>query len=316
MAIFKTKPDPNAVYAITPELTEAMVALQEALDARARVDATIAKNAGARKAASDVCDAAEETASRLHTDLALEIDEAKIIALESAVERAQKEAHEAAVAFDRADRLQGALYARAPAADATIAAAREKFTSALSVYSRATNEALAIEAQEAVQNLIAVIKRGHAIAAAIGSLARYDGFLGSTLIPSPAPGAQALIGNGIAETLDGSRIDLAAASQNDPSTKALADVMRPLADLRQRAAGHRAFSPPPPPAAPYVAQNRRAAEEIAAERAADAAWKPPASTWVGHVHRLDGSRPGNVRGVELNVVAGIADEAMKPSDAA
>jgi hypothetical protein len=275
------------------------------------------KNADARKAASVVCDAAEATASRLHTDLALEIDEAKIIALESAVERARKEAHEAAVAFDRADRLQGALYARAPDADAQIAAARQVFQTALSLYSRAMSEALAIEAHEAVQNLVAVLKRGHAVAASIGSLARHDGFLGSTVIPSPTPGAQALIGNGHAETLDGSRIDLAAASQTDPSAKALADVMRPLADLRQRVARHTAFAPSPPPAKPYVAQNRRTAEEIAAERAADAAWKRPASTWNGHVHRPSyGSRPGDARGIELNIVAGIADEAMKPSDAA
>jgi hypothetical protein len=88
-------------------------------------------------------------------------------------------------------------------------------------------------------------------------------------------------------------------------------MLQPMGDLRRRAAQHAAFAPPPPPPKPYEPQNRRTAEEIAAERAADAAWKPPASTWNGHVyHVIDGSNPaGAPRGVEVSAVAGTAAEA-------
>jgi hypothetical protein len=318
MAIFRSTAKPstqNLAYLIPADLQDVMTALEEALDGRTRVDAAVAKNAAARQAASETRIAAEAEATRIETELALEIDDAKIIALEGRVESARQSALAATAVFDRADRVQGNLYALAPDSDAQIAAATQKFQAAVAAYGCRVNEALAVETQEAVQHLVAVLKRGHAIADRLRTIDRNSGFL-ATEIPSPDHTQQAIVGNGRAALADGTRIDLAATWSDDPAAAALADIIKPLADLRQRAAGHRAFSPPPPPAAPYVAQNHRTAEEIAAERAADAAWKPPASTWVGHVHRFDGSRPGNARGVELNVVAGIADEALKPSDAA
>jgi hypothetical protein len=315
MAIFRKQTDTNLAYLLPPDLLDAMASLEEALEARARVDAAIGKNATARQAASEARAAAESEAERLETELALEIDNAKILTLEGRVTAARKISQDATAVFDRADRVQGNLHALAPDADAKIDAAKQMFQAAVAAYGRRANEALASEAHEAAQRIVAVLNRGHAIADCLRTIDRNSGFL-ATEIPSPNHTQQAIVGNGRAALSDGTRIDLAATWRVDPEAAVLADLMKPIADLRQRADRHTAFSPPPPPAKPYEAHNRRTAEEIAAERAADAAWKPPASTWVGHVQRFDGNRPAAAVGVELNVVAGIADETMKPYEAA
>jgi tetratricopeptide (TPR) repeat protein len=321
MALFRSTAKPstqNLAYLIPADLQDAMTALDEALDGRARVDAAIAKNTLARQAASETRIAAEAEATRIETELALEIDDAKIIALEGRVESARKSAQDAITVFDRADRLQGAFFARAPDADAQIAAAKQTFQTALSLYSRAASEALAIEAREAVQTLVAVLRRGHAVAATIGTLSRHNGFLGSTVIHSPAPGGQALVENGHAEALDGARTNLAATWRDDPAAVSLADLMGPLNVIQKRVAYHVKFAPPPPPAKPYEVSpaNRTAGAHNAAIDAREGPWSPTKGTFTPQVHRFGGSRPGNAAGVEINAVAGIADETTKSSDAA
>lgn len=277
----------NAAYGIPPDMLEAISALTTALDARVRVDAAIAQNAASRQSASESRAAAEAEVGRLELELALEIDGAKITALERAVDEAHRTAQEAVTAFDRADRLQCALYARAPEADAQIAAGRQAFQTALGAYGRTANEALAVEARDAAQRLVGVLKRGHAMAFAVGNLSRSGGFLGDVLIPSPAPSQPPIIAAAHADAPDGSRADLAADWRTDRDAAALAEIMRPLTDLIRRLAVHVAFAPPPAPAKPYEAQNRRTAEEAAAERSASEAVKPPASTWAGQAWAME-----------------------------
>jgi hypothetical protein len=252
---------------------------------------------------------------RLDADRVLEIDDAKITALEGAIAAARKTAHEAAVAHERADRRQGALHARAQEADAAIAAARQALQAELASFGVAVNRGAADEARAAAQHLVAALSRGHALADAIGSLPTHSGFLGETKIPSPAPMQQPLIAGSRVEIQDGSHEDLLVTWRAEPSAAALASTLRPVAELRRRVAGHRAFAPPPPPAKPYVVQNRRAPEEIAAERAAlESAAKPPRSTWVGRSWNTDqtrGARTAQAVGAEFNAVAGVDDSALE-----
>lgn len=309
MSFLKSRTNPNASYAPPPELLEASSALIVAMDERARVDAAIATNAVDRQAAADARKHADAEVERIDLALALEFDDAKADALERALTAARMKAQTAATAAERAAKRQTALYGLAPVKDAAVAAAKQKFQTELAGYGRAVNEALAAEAQDASQHLVRVLRRGYAAAAAIGCLSQVSGFLGESTILSPAPGQQPIIGNGRADAVDGSRIDLAADWKLDPGAAALAELMEPLANLRRRAASFTPFTPPPPAAKSYEVSpaNRRTAEELAAERAAaDAASKPPASTWAGQCHHIGfANRPGHASPAEVSAVAGI-----------
>ena len=288
MSFLKPKNDPNAAFSLTNDVREAAAALVTTLDARNRVDEAIAKNANERQAANEARAHAEAEVARLELDVALEIDGAKITALEYAADAGRSAAQNAAKVFERADRLQGALYARAPEADAQIANAQQAFQAAMGNYGRLANEALANEAREAAQHLVAVLKRGHAMAFAIGNLSQSDGILGDVLIPNPAPMQPPIIAGARVDDGDGSHSDLSADWRTDPSASALAAIMKPLTDLRRRLASHRAFAPPPPPAKPYVAQNRpRTDAEREAERLENEAAKPTPSTWAGTARRFE-----------------------------
>ena len=292
MAFLRPKSDPNAAFSLTPDVREATVALVTALDVRNRVDDAIAKNANERQAAAERRAYAEAEIERLELDLALEIDGAKIIALEYSADAGRVAAQDAVKAFDRADRLQGALYARAPEADAQIANAQQVFQAAMGTYGRVTNEALAAETREAAQHLVAVLKRGHAMAFAIGNLSQSSGILSDILLPSPAPMEPPIIAGMHADAPDGSRTNLAADWRTDPSASALAEIMKPLTDLRRRLSSHRAFTPPPPPSKPYEVSpaNRAAAAHSNAVDAADKAREsasPKPSTWTGQARSFD-----------------------------
>jgi hypothetical protein len=298
MAFLKlsTKPTPalNAAFAITPDVTESADALTVALDARIQIDAAIAKNATARHAADQSRRNADAEVERLDLELALAIDHTKIVALETALDAARMTAQHAVTAFDRATRLQSALYARAPEADGAIITARQTFQSALGAYSRVVNEALAIEARDAAQHIERVLRRAHATASAIGNLSQSGGFLGDILIPSPAS-AQPIITGSRVDGGDGTYSDLAADWRADAGASALAVLMKPLADLRRRASSHMAFTPPPPAAKPTEAssQNSRNGEfnKAADEReAARIASEPKQTPWAGQVTSFENNR--------------------------
>ncbi len=314
MAIFSNYPKVNPAFSPSAELLDAADSLSEALDARVRIDLAIAKNAEARTAAGSARQAAEAEVEALEMKIALEIDEAQINTLETALASARTASTNALEVAERADRLRGALHNRATEADTAIAAARQVFQTAIGTFGREVSEVLAVEAREAAQQLVKVLMRGSAIAASLGTLSHGSGFLGETTIPSPAPGQQPIVSAGRADLADGTRADLAAAWRDDPAAAALADLLQPLTDLRRRAASHSKFTPPPPVTKPYEVQNYRSAEEIAAERAAAAAWQPPKSTFQGQVFHLDErSQPQRV---EINAVAGIADGALAERGAA
>jgi hypothetical protein len=306
MALFTKSPKVNPAYAPSTEVLDAADALSEALDGRVRIDSAISRNTDARTAAGEARQAADTEVQRIEVELALEVDEMKINALESAVTSARAASTNATAVVERAVRLQGALHTRAIEADAAIAIARQAFQTAVGAFGREISEALAIEAREAAQHLVKVLMRGHAIASSLGTLSQGVGFIGETTVPSPAPLQRSIIGAGRADLADGTRIDLAAEWRTDPTAAAVADLLQPIADLRRLAAMHSTFVPPPPAAKPYEPQNRWTAEEIAAERAADAAWSPPKSTFTGQVHRLE----HHPQRVDLNVVGGVTDRAV------
>ena len=288
MALFQkpsTKPAVNASFAPTPDVLEASAALVTALEARGRVDAAITKNAAERHASNETRAHAEADVERIELALALAEDGAKITELEHAAGVARIAAQAAATAVDRADRLQGALHSRAPLADAEITTAQATFQAALGGFGRITTLAFAAEVHAATQPLIAVLLRGHALAAAIGSLSPQAGVLADILVPSPAPSEPPII---TGAHIDGA--DLAVAWRSDPSASALAEIMAPLTDLRRRVAGHRAFVQPPAPSKPYVVQNQNVAEYNAAAEARDAARDtaaPKATPWVGYSHTFE-----------------------------
>ena len=291
MALFKTptKPAPNAAYTIPADLQEASAALVTALDARSRVDTAVARNSAERQASNGLRTAAEAEVDRLELALALAlaIEGAETTSMEHAADSARTAAQDATTALDRATRLQGALYARAPLADAEITTAQATFQAALGGFGRITTLAFAAEVHAATQPLIAVLLRGHALAAAIGSLSPQAGVLADILVPSPAPSEPPII---TGAHIDGA--DLAVAWRSDPSASALAEIMAPLTDLRRRIAGHLAFVQPPAPAKPYVVQNQNVAEYNQGAEARDAARDaaaPKPAPWVGYSHAFENS---------------------------
>jgi hypothetical protein len=311
MAIFKStaKPDPNAPYALPAELIEAATALTAALDDRAVVDTAITKATTDRLAADEARKTAEAEVEKTDLELAICLDDAKIAGIERRVTSARMTAQTAMTAFDRATKRQTALYTLAPEKDRAIADARQGLQTAVGTFGREVSDALAIEAREAAQYLVRVLTRAHAIAATLGTMSQGVGFIGETTVLSPAPGQHAIIESHHADAADGTRIDLAKTWQNDPSAAALADLMQPIANLRRRVAGHIKFAPPPPATKPYEVSptNRAAAAHSQAIEAREGPYKPPASTWNGHVHKFPSE---NRRGVELNAVAGTADQAV------
>jgi hypothetical protein len=277
MAIFKSKVDPNAAYALPEYLLEAATALTAALDARATFDSAVAKNSTDRQAADEARMTAEAEVERADLELAMCLDDEKTAVLERKLTSARMTAQTSATAFDRTTSRQTGLYKLAPEKDAAVAAARQNFQTAVGTFGREANEALAAEAREAVQHLVRVLARGHAIAASIGSLGQAVGFLGETIVPSPAPSQSPIIGHGKADGTDGSRLDLAAEWRADPTAGALAAIMQPVADLRRRVARHSAFVPPPPATAkPYEVSpaNRSAVEHNREIEAREGPWSP------------------------------------------
>lgn len=311
MAFLKAiKTDPNARYAPPQDMLEVAAALTAALDERERVDAAIATNAADRKAADEARKHAEAEVERVDLELALEFDITKTEALERQLTAARMRAQSAATAFERATKRQNALYGLAPEKDAAVAVAKENFHTHLALHGRTVNEALADEIRHAAQQLVQVLRRGHAVAVSLGTLSQVRGLLDETMIPSPAPGQQPIIANGKADAADGTRIDLAAEWRADPAAADLAKTMEPLTNLRRRAASFKPFTPPPPCQKPYEVSpaNRRTAEELAAERAAAEAWKPPASTWTPHSN-VPRSGVTNAGANEISSIAGTANAA-------
>ncbi len=310
MALFSKSPKVNPEFAPTTEVLDAADALSAALDARMQIDAAIAKNDAARAAAGDTRQVADAEVERLEVALALCLDEEKIAAVEITLASARAASANATAVTERADRLRGNLHRAAQDADTAIAAARQAFQTAIGTFGREVSEVLAGEAREAAQHLVKVLMRSHAVASSLGTLSQGTGFLGATTIPSPAPGQQAIIGTGRADLADGTRIDLAATWRDDPSATALADLLKPLADLRRRAAQHATFVPPRPAAKPYETSpaNRTAALHNAEIDAREGPWKPPAGTFNPQVSRIgDHSQPQRV---DINPAAGVADRAV------
>jgi hypothetical protein len=321
MMISKKNPavhDPNVAFFLTQQIRDAAAALTAALDARIRIDTVIARNVTERQAAGEARATAEAQAGRLETELALELDDEKIRALEAGAEAAGAALQEAVIAFARTERLRGTLYARASQADAEIAAARQAFQFELGIYAATADDALAAEAREAAQKLVVVLRRGHAVAAALASLGQPNGFLDDVMIRSPAHLQLPIIDGNLAELPDGSHSNLAADWRTDPGASELAEIMKPLGDLRRRVARHSAFVPPPLQDKPYLPreENRLAIDYNKGIEEREAA-APKPKPWLARSWTIErgGKASPAAAGGEINAVHGIADAAMLPDRA-
>ncbi len=239
--VFKRNADPNAAYALTPGLLDAMASLAAALDGRQAIDDAITRNSESMTAAQADQAAASATLGELEVALAIEIDAHRAADLEAAVGAARVASDSAAQLIARTTRIREALEAKAREADDLLATVRGDWEAALQDHKGVALRALHAELQEAVKPLLPILARAAALRSQ-GLMAWSNPLLADLLVPSPSDHNHHIVRGTRTEMTNGEPVDLLESWRRDSTAAALATSFQPVEDLRLRLARHKPFS--------------------------------------------------------------------------